>query len=87
LIKQRCSKTFQEQRGTNKGVPNFSGAKRNNQRNSKAIQEQRGTNSDITKLFRSKEEQTKLFQYFSGTKWNKPNRSKNLSRSKWNKPK
>ena len=36
----------------------FSGAKRKNM--------------GIPKLFRSKEEQTKLFHYISGPKWNKP---------------
>jgi len=46
--------------------------KRKNRWYSKSFLEQRGTNIGITKLFRSKEEQTKLFQYFSGPKWNKP---------------
>jgi len=35
--KLSCSKTFQKQRGTNRGVPKLSGAKRNEEMYSKAF--------------------------------------------------
>ena len=35
--KLSCSKTFQKQRGTNRGIPKFSEAKRNKKKNSKAL--------------------------------------------------
>jgi len=68
------SKTFQEQRGTNRGVPNFSGMKKNKQIPGSIPKPFRSKENKqlILKLFRSKEEQTKLFQYFSGLKGNKP---------------
>jgi len=49
--KVSCSETFQKQRGTNRGVPKFSEAKRNKKR--------------IQKLLRKKEKQMDLFQKFA----------------------
>ena len=53
--KLSCSKTFQKQRGTNRGIPKFSEAKRNKKKNSKAFLEQREANGFVPKICRLKE--------------------------------
>jgi len=50
--------------------------KRNNQRYSIAFQEQRGTNRGVPKFSGSEDEQSEVFQSFSGAKGNKQGYSK-----------
>ena len=74
--KQRCSKLYRNEEEEQMVFQIFSGTKRNKHRYYKAIQKQRGTNQIIPILFRTKVEQTNLFQNFSRSNWNKPKKSK-----------
>jgi len=73
------SKTFQEQRWTNRGVPNFLGMKKNKQIVFQSLSGAKRNKQLFLKLFRSEEEQTKVVQ--KGSKTNKKSSSQTCS--KW----
>jgi len=62
--KQRRSKTFQEQRGANRGVPKLFRSKGEQTKTLKLLRNEEEQTNGIPKLFRSKEEQREVFQSY-----------------------